>query len=184
MKNRLLLIASLIVVTCVSFAQNNATEDYVRTVDEKSENTKKYVRPSGRTILADMKVNKPAMYSQYQSARKSQRTGIIMTGAGGGVLVIGAIFSIIPDADNTTVSMGSYVIETGGNNSSLCKTGVVLMVAGAACLSVGLPVMIVGGKKKKQIFQEFKDQYYFSQQPSSYLQMNLYPGRIGLAYNF
>ena len=184
MKIRFLLIASFIAVTSVSFAENIDTKESVQTTDEKSENKQMPVIPSGRTILADMRVNDPEMYSQYQSARKKQRTGIIMTGVGGGVLAIGAIFSIIPDSDNTTVTMGSYVIETGGDNSGLRKTGVVLLVAGTACLSVGLPVMIIGKKKKKQTFQEFKDQYYFSQQPSSYLQMNISPGRIGLAYNF
>jgi len=183
-KIRLLLVASFIAVTYVCFSQNIVTKEYVQATDEKSENTKKPVRLSGRTILADMKVNNPEMYSQYQSARKNQRTGIIMTGAGGGVLLIGAIFSIIPDADNGTVTVGPYIVETDGDNRNLRKTGTILMVAGATCLSVGLPVMIIGGKKKKQTFQEFKNQYYFSQQPSSYLQMNIYPDRIGLAFNF
>ena len=182
MKIRLLLVASFIAVTYVCFSQNIVTKEYVQATDEKSENTKKPVRLSGRTILADMKVNNPAMYSQYQSARKNQRTGIIMTGAGGGVLVIGAIFSIIPD--NATVTVGPSVVEADGDNKNLRKTGTILMVAGATCLSVGLPVMIIGGKKKKHTFQEFKNQYYFSQQPSSYLQMNIYPDRIGIAYNF
>jgi hypothetical protein len=80
--------------------------------------------------------------------------------------------------------MGSYIIENGGDNSDLRTAGIVFMVGGAACLSVGLPVMIVGGKKKKQTIQEFKNQYYLSQHPSSYFQMNIYPNRIGIAYVF
>ena len=168
MKIRLLFTACFIAVTCVCFAQN----------------AEKIVIPSGRTILADMKINNPEMYSQYQTARKNQRTGIIMTGLGGGLTLIGAVFAIIPDSDNGTVTMGPYVFETNGDNSGLRNTGVVLIAAGVTCLSIGLPVMIIGKNKKKQIFQEFKNQYYFSQQPSSYLQMNIYPNRIGIAYNF
>ena len=168
MKNRLFLVVCFIAVTYVCFAQN----------------ADKTVIPSGRTILADMKINNPIMYSQYQSARKNQRTGIIVTGIGGGLTLIGTVFAIIPDSDNGTVTIGSYVIETNGDNSGLRKTGVVLIAAGVTCLSVGLPVMIIGKNKKKQIFQEFKNQYYLSQQPSSFLLMNIYPNRIGLAYNF
>ena len=184
MKIRLLLFASFITITCVCFGQNIVTKDSIQIANEKSGNAKKPAIPSGRTILADMKTNNPVMYSQYQSAKRNQRTGIIMTSVGGGVIMVGAIFSIFPDAANGTVTMGPFFIETDGNNSGLRKTGNVLMIAGTACLSVGLPVMIIGGNKKKQTFQEFKNQYYLSQQPSSYLQMNIYPNRIGIAYNF
>ena len=124
------------------------------------------------------------MYSQYQSGKKKQITGIIMTGVGGGVLMMGAIFSMIPDAGSGEVKMGPYIIETDGDFSGLRKAGPILMVAGAVGLSVGLPVMITGLKKKKQTFQDFKNQYYLSQQPSSYFQMNIYPGRLGIAYVF
>ena len=182
MKIKLLLATCLIAVTGACFAQNVVTQDSVRTADKNFEPARKPVIPSGRTVLADMKTHNPAMYSQYQSGKKMQRTGIIMTSIGGGVVVIGAIFSTIPDTDNVT--MGSYIIETDGNNSDLRKAGTVFMVAGAVCLSVGLPVMIVGGKKKKQTFQDFTNQYYLSQQPPSYLQMNFYPNRVGIAYVF
>ena len=168
MKNRLLFLAYFIAVTYVCFGQN----------------ADKTVIPSGRTILADMKTNNPILYSQYQSARKNQRTGIIVTGIGGGLTLIGTVFAIIPDSDNGTVTIGSYVIETNGDNSGLRKTGVVLIAAGVTCLSIGLPVMIIGKNKKKHTFQDFKNQYYLSKQPSSYLQMNIYPDRIGLAFNF
>jgi adenine/guanine phosphoribosyltransferase-like PRPP-binding protein len=57
------------------------------------------------------------------------------------------------------------------------------MVAGLVSLSTGLPVMIVGGKKKKQTFQDYKYQYY-SQYPSSYFQMSFYSNKIGIAYVF
>ena len=71
-----------------------------------------------------------------------------------------------------------------GDNSGLRTAGYVLLVAGGACLAVGLPIMIVGGKTRKQTLQDFKNQYYLSQQPSSYFQMNIYPNGAGIAYVF
>jgi hypothetical protein len=184
MKIKLLLVACFIAFAGVSVAQNAVTQDSVQTVDRNFENLKKTVIPSGRTVLADMKAHSPNMYLQYQAAKKKQRTGIILTGVGGGVIMIGALFSMIPDSDNTTITLGSYIFENGGDNSSLRTAGTVLMIGGATCLSVGLPVMISGGKKKKQTFQDFKNQYYLSPPPASYFQFNLSPNKVGVAYVF
>ena len=186
MKIRLLFVACFIAVTGVCFAQNVVTQDSVQTADKNLGSRKKPVIPSGRIVLADMKTNNPVMYSQYQSGKKMQRTGIVMTGVGGGFVVIGAIFSIIPDGKEGTTTIGSYVFVNEGevDNSDLRKAGTVLMVAGGTCLAVSLPVMIVGGKKKKHTLRDYKNQYYLSQQPSSYFQMNIYPNRIGIVYVF
>jgi len=190
MKIRLLLVACLVVITsAVCFAQSAVMRDTVQTSDNNFEAVKSPVFPSGRTILADMRTNSPAMYSQYRSAKKKQRTGIILTGAGGGVLVMGAIFSVIPDAEQGNASVSVFGIKIGdmnidGDNSGLRTAGTVMMVGGAACLSVGLPVMITGGKRKKQTFRDFRNQYYLSEQPLPYFQMNIYPNRVGIAYVF
>jgi hypothetical protein len=184
MKIRLLLLVCFIIVKGACFAQNDVTNDSLQTTGKNLENAKKPVIPSGRTILADMKTNNPEMYLQYRSGKKMQRTGIIMSGVGGGFLLAGAIFSIIPDGEGTVSVGGIDVGKTDADNSGLRKAGPILMVGGATCLAVGLPVMIVGGKKKKQTFQDFKNQYYSSQQPSSYFQMNLYSSRVGVAYVF
>jgi len=104
MKIRLLFILCII---SSYFAQNVVSQ----TADNNLENAKKPVIPSGRTVLADMKANNPVMYSQYLSARKKQRTGIIMTGAGGGVFVIGAIFSVIPDTEQGNASVSVFGIN-------------------------------------------------------------------------
>ena len=182
MKIRLLVVACFIAVTGFCFAQNAVTQNSVQTADKNLGNVQKPVIPSGRTILADMKAYNPVMYSQYQSAKKMQRNGIVWTGIGGGFVLIGAICSVIPDSEGTT-TMGSYVFEGDMDNSGLRTAGNVMMVAGAVCLSVSIPVMIVGGKRKKHTFQDFKNQYYLSQ-PSSYCQMNVYPNRVGIAYVF
>ena len=107
-----------------------------------------------------------------------------MSGVSGRLIAAGAIFSILPDADTGEVTISIFGIEIGEDHSGLRKAGPILMVAGAVGLSVGLPVMIVGGKKKKQTFQNFKNQYYSVQQPPSYFQMNIYPNRVGISYVF
>ena len=180
MKTRLLLVVCFIAVSGFCVAQNVVTQDSVQSMGKSLENAKKPVIPSGRIILADMKANNPEMYSQYQSGKKMQRNGIVWTGIGGGFVLIGAICSVIPDSEGRT-TMGPYVIE--GDLSGLRTAGNVMMVAGAVCLSISIPVMIVGGKRKKHTFQDFKNQYYLSQ-PSSYFQMNIYPNRVGIAYVF
>ena len=189
MKMRLLSVACFIALTSVCFAQNVATRDSVQTTDRNLRSVKKPVIPSGKVILADMKTNHPDVYLQYQSAKKKQRTGIIMTGVGGGVFLAGTIFSMIPDTGegNATVSIFGIKIgdiKTEGDHSGLRKAGPVLMVAGGACLAFSIPAMIVGGKQKKRTFRDFRNQYYLSKQPSSYFQMNIYPNRIGISYVF
>ena len=181
---RLLLIMCFIAATNVCFAKNVVTQDSVQTEDKKLENVKKPIIPSGRTVLVDMKTHNPDMFSQYQSARKKQRTGIILTGIGGGLFLAGAIVSVLPEDANGKINMWPYVYETDAEKRALRTVGVVYMVGGATCLSVGLPLLIAGGKNKKQIFRDFMDQYYFSQQPSSYFKMNIYPNRVGVAYVF
>ena len=180
MKIRLLLVVCFITIAVVCFAQNVVRQDSVQNL----ENAKKPIIPSGRIVLADMKTHNPVMYSQYQSAKKKQKNGIILTSIGGGLILTGAIVSILPEDANGRIKMGPYVYETDQDKSALRTVGVIYMVGGTVCLSIGLPVMIVGGKKKKQTFQDFTNQYYLSQQPPSYLQMNFYPNRVGIAYVF
>lgn len=163
-------------------AQNVVKQDSVKIMDNNLESAKKPVVLSNKALLTEMRINNPAMYSQYRSGKKMQRTGIIMTGIGGGIFVMGALFSIILDFEGGEVSVNSFVISRG-DNSGLQTAGNVLMTAGSVCLLAGLPVMIIGGQKKKQTFQDFKNQYY-SKQQSSYFQMTVYPNRIGIAYVF
>lgn len=186
-------IGLLFLVCFISLANISFAQDVIVTKDSSAINTKvteenvvsvKTPVPRSREILADMKIYNPEMYSQYRSGKKMQRTGIILTAIGGGFVLMGGIFALIPDTSDGEITIWPYVIETGGDHSGLRTAGAVLMIGGAACLAVGLPVMIVGGKKKKQTFRDFKNQHYLSQQPSSHFQFNLYSNRVGLAYVF
>jgi len=181
MKMRSLFVAYFVVLTSACFAQNVGTQDS----DKNLGIAKKPVIPSGRTVVADMKANHPEMYSQYKSGKKMRTTGTILTGVGGYLFVLGTVYSFIPDTDgDTTFMLGPVTTTTDGDNSALRKAGPVLMVAGGISLAVGLPVMIGGGKKRKQTLHDFKNQYYLSQQPSPYFKMNVYSNRMGIAYVF
>jgi len=186
MKIRILLVLCLVVVTSeVCFSQNVELKDSVLLDNIGLDVAKKPVVISNRTVLANMKINNPVMFSHYQSGKRMQRTGIIMTGAGGGLAIMGAIFSILPDADRTTIKiLWVFDVETNGDNSGFRKAGPVIMIAGAACLSAGIPVMIIGANRKKQTFQDYKNQYYLTQQYSTYFKMNIYQNKLGIAYVF
>lgn len=184
MKNGLFTIVIFTMISNVCFAQNVVRQDSVQTTEKTMVYANREVKPSGRFSLATMKTLDPMLYSQYQSGKKMQVTGIILTGVGGGVTMLGALFSILPDADRGEITIGGSVIETDGNNEDLRKAGPVLMIAGAACLSAGIPIMVVGVKKKKQARRDFMGQYYSPRQASSFLQMNVYPNSVGIAYVF
>ena len=94
MKIRLLLVTCIIAVTSVCFAQNIVTQDSLQTTGKNLENAKKTVIPSGRIILADMKANNPALFTQYQNGKNQQRKGMILTCVGGG-LIGGSAFAFI-----------------------------------------------------------------------------------------
>jgi len=181
---RIRLLACFIAVTGVCFAQNIIAQDSVQTADTNFEKVTKPVILSKKNILTDMKAYNPEMYSQYRSGKKTQITGIAMIGAGVGFILTGAIFSNIPDTEKGNVTVSIFGIDVNGDHSGLRKARPVLMVAGVAGLSAGFPVMITGKKKKKQTLQDFKNQYYLSQPPSSYFQMNIYPNGAGIAYVF
>ena len=181
MKIRLLLIAYFIAVTGVCFAQNVVTQDSVQTTGENLENAKKPVIPSGRIILQDMKANNPALFTQYQNGKSQQRKGMILTCVGGG-LIEGAAFAFIMSdiTKNPSVLDGTVYYDS----TTWLITGVVMSSAGVVIGTIGLSNMFRGKNSKNRAFQDFKNQYYFSQQPSPYFQMNIYPNRVGIAYVF
>ena len=180
MKIRLLLVAYFIAITNVSFAQNVVTQDSDRKMVNMN-NTNQPVIPSGRIILQDMKANNPALFTQYQNGKHQQKTGMILTCVGGGLIGGSAFAFIMSDiTKNPSVFDG-----TGFDDSNTWSiTGVVMSSAGVVIGIIGLSNMFRGKNSKNQAFQDFKNQYYLSQQPSPYFQMNIYPNRVGIAYVF
>ncbi|MDR1762296.1 MAG: hypothetical protein LBR55_07585 [Bacteroidales bacterium] len=75
MKIHFLLLVYIIAFANTSFAQDVVAQDSNQHTDTNLESVKKTEIPSGSIILADMEINNPVMYSQYQSARKKQITG-------------------------------------------------------------------------------------------------------------
>ena len=118
-------------------------------------------------ILAEMKANYPALYSQYISGRK-------MTTFGGFLMLAGI----------ATLSVGIATLE-GGDPLELGEdAGIPLVVFGTGLTGGGFGIMVGGGSKKRRAVRAFNRQYYSSQSSSPHFQFNVYPNRVGLAYVF
>jgi hypothetical protein len=129
-----------------------------------------------------MKTYKPEIYSQYRTGIMKEISGIVVGAAGVGFIAMGGLCMIMPEGGSSYVSMGPFRVES--DNGNLKKVGPVLMAIGAVGLGVGIPLMISGGNKRKQILENFKSQHYSSPNSSAYFQMNLYSNGVGIAYVF
>ena len=120
-------------------------------------------------VLAEMRANYPALYSQYSSGKRMKTTGWILTGTGIGSFVVGLAM------------MGAGVEE---DDLDLAGVGGVFFVASPFLIGAGVPILAVGGSKKRRALRSFNMQYHSSQTPSPHFQFNVYPNRVGLAYVF
>ena len=180
MKIRLLFVVCFIAITSGCFAQNVGTQDSDQTT-VKMNNTNQPVIPSGRIILQDMKANNPALFTQYQNGKKQQMTGMILACVGGGLIGGSAFAFIMYDiTKNPSVFDGIAYYDS----TTWLITGIVMSSAGVVIGTIGLSNNFRGKNSKNRAFQDFKNQHYSSQTPSSYFQMNVYPNRIGIAYVF
>jgi len=120
-------------------------------------------------MVNEMRVNYPALYSQYASGRRMKTAGGVMTGVGIGSFILGiAVMAVGVEEDDDDMIGGGAVIFT----------------AGTVLMAVGIPVLAVGGGKQRRAIREFNRQYYSAQSPSPYFQLKLHPNRMGLAYVF
>ena len=120
-------------------------------------------------ILDEMRVNYPALYSQYMKGKKHSRTGWVLFGTGGAFLAFGCyLFSRM---------------NTEGGDIRAAWIGIPSIEAGALCLVASAPYFISGSIKKNRAVEEFNRQYY-SSTPSPRFQLNVYPNKIGIAYVF
>jgi hypothetical protein len=116
-----------------------------------------------------MRINYPALYAQYSSGRRLQTGGAILTGLGGGAILLGFVI------------MNAGVAE---DDDEIIGGGAVLTTAGVVSLGVGIPLLAVGGGKKRRAIREFNRQHYATQSSSPHFQLKVHPDRVGLAYVF
>jgi hypothetical protein len=95
--------------------------------------------------------------------------GWVMTGVGIGSFVVG---------------LSAIVVGDDEGDDDLMAGGAVLVATGTVLMAVGIPILAVGGGQKRRALREFERQYYTSNPPASYFQLNLYPNKVGLAYVF
>jgi len=120
-------------------------------------------------VMTEMRSGYPEIYKQYRSASRLKSTGSIFTYAGLGIAVSGFL---------------GHATEGPEDGENAIIKSLTMGVAGCIMVGAGIPVMIVGGKKKKSTLNEFYQQYYSLQQPAPYFQFNVQPKGIGIAYVF
>ena len=84
----------------------------------------------------------------------------------------GILFPIIADADNTD------------DAEKIVLVGSVLLIAGITCISVGVPIRIVGVSKRNGAVRNYCQQQYSAMSYAPRFQINLYSNRVGFAYVF
>ena len=180
-KSRLLLAMCFIAITCACFAQDMfiAEDSTPSAPDQTVSTTSQAGTPFDYTYgimqlqpvnrLTVMKSNYPALYSQYSKGRRMKTAGWILTGTGIGSFVLG---------------IGLVAVAVEEDDDEIGAVGALSLVGGIAFMGAGIPILAVGGGKQRRALREFDRQYYSSESSSPYLQINLYPNRVGLAYVF
>ncbi|MDR0796751.1 MAG: hypothetical protein LBE79_12015 [Tannerella sp.] len=126
-------------------------------------------RLSTAETLAEMQINYPALFSQYNAGRRMKSAGWTLTGLGIGALVLGTAVGV--------AGQENYDVEQEEAGAIIAATGVILV-------ATGIPILAVGAGKRRRALKAFNNQYYATEQPASRFQINLHPNSIGLAYVF
>jgi len=143
--------------------QNGQVETFVsETSTQKPPAGNSLLMMSKGDLLAKMMVNSPILFQQYQTGKNLATTGWILLGVGGGLSVFGSIWSLYEDEEE-----GSY-----------------FLVPGSLCIATSIPLLIIGGNKKKGAIRDFSRQYSDLSAPKPHFQINLHPNRLGIAYVF
>jgi hypothetical protein len=106
-----------------------------------------------------MKSDEPLLYQQYRSGKKQKGWGTFL-------VIIGA---------------GSFVIGVA-NGDEIWPAPLAI---GGALLATGIPLTIIGSKKKKSALDEYRIKYSeASGKGAPHFQLNAHPNGLGLAYVF
>jgi len=116
-------------------------------------------------ILSRMQKDDPILYQQYMRGRKQAGNGIILVIVGGVLTVGGAVAVTTAEVDN------------------VFSIGLAASVCGGIMLTGGIPLMIIGGTKKNNALNTYR-QKYTSDLTTPHFQLNLHGNGLGLAYVF
>jgi hypothetical protein len=112
----------------------------------------------------------PVYYAEYSKGRSMRTRGVVLLISGAGMAVCGMAIGLSGDADG----------EDGAT-----ALGGVFMAAGSGCIIASIPVMIIGGGKKRRAMNSYLKQV--SESPvrnAPHLQLNLHGNGLRLAYVF
>jgi hypothetical protein len=93
----------------------------------------------------------------------------------------GVVLNAVGIATYTSSSTDYWTV---GGDEDAKIAGIAMIVAGELCLVASVPMFIIGGSKRNRAVRNLKRQYDSSQSALPHLQLNVYPGRVGMAYVF
>ena len=109
----------------------------------------------------------PLLYQQYTNGRLMTGFGLALTITGGVAMGTGGVLAVFSN-------MFQYGILT---------ESVVLFAIGGVCLTTGVPLMIIGGTKKRNAYNTFRKEYPAKQAISNF-QLNLHGNCLKFTYVF
>ena len=135
----------------------------LQTQTQRTTQPKQY-RNEGERFL---KESPPLLYQQYLNGRKMTKYGLTLTISGGIAIISGGVLAAFS-------SMLLLDVPTAS---------VVLFAVGGGCVTAGVPLMIIGGAKKRNAYNTFRKEYP-AKQTISHFQLNVHGNGLGFAYVF
>ena len=183
MKRIIIIVGCLIALTYVCFAEDvvvekdscitntEATEVNVENFKYKDFQRTTQLRPYKNEGQRFLNEAPPLLLQQYQDGKQMVGVGLLLTITGGSTIVMTSAVAFVL----TVFSFGFYDIPT--------NTVVALYAVGGVCLSIGIPLLAIGGAKKRNAFNTFRKEYPATKTISNF-QLNLHSNGLGFAYVF
>jgi hypothetical protein len=121
---------------------------------------------SKRELAFRLEKEDPILFQQYKSGKRTAAIGRGLFWGGMGVAAIGGIW-----------------LASIGHNYEDEETGVILIAGGSVSMLTGIPVMIIGGAKKRRALNLYHRRNLLNE-TTPHFQLNMHGNGLGLAYVF
>ena len=143
----------LIAVAAMLFCSIDANAQYAQPAPQALEiHSGRLTAEGGRTLSDNevrLLVGDEIFQKTYVGARRQYNTGIALLS--GGLAGVGAGIALMVTADNSGVRSDNYYDECDGR----AALGALLMIAGGACIDVGVPFLIIGKRRLSWIAEDY-----------------------------
>ena len=143
----------LIAVAAMLFCSIDANAQYAQPAPQTLEIRSGRLTAEGGRTLSDnevrLLVGDEIFQKTYVGARRQYNAGIALLS--GGLVGVGAGIALMVTADNSGVRSDNYYDECDGR----AALGALLMIAGGACIDVGVPFLIIGKRRLSWIAEDY-----------------------------